>query len=112
MAVDWQAGDLALCVKSGTWVEICSRTKVDGPRPGAVLEVKHAAVWTMWLQQVVVLQLDGFLSVVYNAKYFAKIKPLSKDEKLQFDIDLAVCDCAFPGAKMPFIAAPNHRHNV
>jgi len=77
--VDWEIGDLALCVKVGPWHGNRSRRVVDGPAGGQTYKVSWVGLTSSGLG----LELEGVethrnkdgSAILWRADKFRKIRP-------------------------------------
>ena len=83
---DWQVGDLALCVKVGTWDRHGWNAEISGlPTSGGVYTVTEMRAVA---SGDVGLGFDEFVTVfsrtrvIFNPTRFRKIKPLSDEEQM------------------------------
>lgn len=75
MADDWQAGDLALCVKVGTWYDQAGAPELDAPKPGHFYRVD----WVTSDETATYLIFDAWPFCFWHAPKFRKIRPHTPD---------------------------------
>ncbi|HUD92305.1 hypothetical protein [Sphingobium sp.] len=83
---DWQVGDLAMCIRSGKWIDVIARDASSGPAPGSIHVVDE-------IGQAGGTDFLGFPEWpedFFGADAFRKIEPLSDLERLRAETDFHV----------------------
>lgn len=76
----WQVGDLALCIKIGTWRTVTSMKEIrNGPRPGSIHQVS-AVAFPDDIGGSAALYFDEFMPGRFNGRRFRKVTPPKADE--------------------------------
>lgn len=77
MSDDWQAGDLALCIKQSAYVKgVLSYATQPSPSKGRIYQVEDVKAFPDW--ECVGLKIPGWVGWIAD-HYFRKIRPHSAD---------------------------------